>query len=125
MGVTQIIIFVAIIGVMWFVLIRPQQQRQKEHTQLVSALKQGVRVVTIGGLVGEIVDVGEETVVISTGDGVEVEYIRDAVARVLKEGELTADYETVEVEEGEAEHAEESDSAEDSDEGAAEAPKAE
>lgn len=88
-SVSQVLILVLIFVGGWFLLIRPQQQRQKQHAETVQALKNGARVVTIGGLVGEIVDVRQEVVVIRTAGGSELEYVRDAISRVLRDDELT------------------------------------
>ena len=55
-----ILIFV----VFWFFLIRPQQKRQKEHAQMVSALTKGDEILTAGGIAGRVVEVGEQYIVV-------------------------------------------------------------
>ena len=78
-----ILMFGAIILVMWLFMIRPQRKQQKELQEFRSALKKGDKVVTVGGIYGEIVEVSEKTVLIKV-DG-------DVKLRVDKLG-LVKDY---------------------------------
>jgi preprotein translocase subunit YajC len=64
---------------------RPQQQRQKEHQELLKHLKVGDRVMTSGGMLGVIKQVSEKVVLLTTANGAEVEFVRAAIAKVLKE----------------------------------------
>lgn len=73
---------------MYFVLIRPQRQRQKQHEALLKSIKVGDHVVTAGGVHGIISSVKETTVMLKVADNVKVEYDRTAIATVKK----TADY---------------------------------
>jgi len=68
-GLGQFVPLVMILAVFYFLLIRPQQQRQKEHEELLKDLKRGDNVITQGGLYGTIVEVAEKTVVIDLGQG--------------------------------------------------------
>ncbi|MDV3237696.1 MAG: preprotein translocase subunit YajC [Gammaproteobacteria bacterium] len=74
-----ILIFV----VFYFLLIRPQQKRAKEHKAMVDALKKGDWVVTNGGLLGRVADLGENFVKLEVSDGVEVKVQRPAVAALM------------------------------------------
>ncbi|MFP5505896.1 MAG: preprotein translocase subunit YajC [Gammaproteobacteria bacterium] len=74
-----ILIFV----VFYFLLIRPQQKRAKEHRAMVDGLKKGDHVVTNGGLLGRITDLGENFVKLQIAEGVEVKVQRPAVAALL------------------------------------------
>ena len=78
-----ILMFGAIILVMWLFMIRPQRKQQKEMQEFRNALKKGDKVVTVGGIYGEIVEVSEKTVLIRV-DG-------DVKLRVDKQG-LVKDY---------------------------------
>ncbi len=78
-----IIMFGAIILVMWLFMFRPQRKQQKELQEFRNALKKGDKVVTVGGIYGEIVEVSEKTVLIKV-DG-------DVKLRVDKQG-LVKDY---------------------------------
>ena len=74
-----ILIFV----VFYFLLIRPQQKRAKEHKAMVEALKKGDWVVTTGGLLGRVTDLGENFVRMQVAEGVEVKVQRPAVAALM------------------------------------------
>jgi preprotein translocase subunit YajC len=77
------ILFIAVlIGAFWFLIIRPQQQRAKQQAAMLSALSEGDRIVTIGGIYGTVVEVGEPLRV-RVLDGSEFELARQAVAQVL------------------------------------------
>ena len=75
MGMTSIIMLVVMFGVMYFMMIRPENKRKKEAEQMRSALKVGDKITTIGGIMGKVVDVKEEKFVIETGaDQVRIEF---------------------------------------------------
>ena len=76
----QLLPLVLLFAVMYFVLIRPQQQRVKAQRELVSSLVVGDEVVTIGGLVGEIVSINSEFATIETTPGVILRYRRTAIS---------------------------------------------
>ena len=73
----QLVPFALIIGIMYFLVLRPQQQRMKTHQQMVAALKRGDMVVTAGGVVAKVVKVLED-------DEVMVEIAEDTRIRVVK-----------------------------------------
>jgi len=75
----NIIMLVLIIAIMYFTMIRPQQRKQKELKKLRESLKQGDRVVTIGGIHGKILEVAESTVLISS-DGTKIRFEKSAIA---------------------------------------------
>jgi preprotein translocase subunit YajC len=74
--------FVLIFVVMWFLLIRPQQKKAKEHRAMVAALKRGDRVVTNGGIYGQVTNVADDHLMVEIADGVKIKIMRDAVAAV-------------------------------------------
>jgi preprotein translocase subunit YajC len=74
--------------VLYFLMIRPQQKRAKEHREMVSALKKGDEVVTNGGLGGKVVKVGEAYLSLQVADNVEVNVQKQAVAALLPTGTL-------------------------------------
>jgi preprotein translocase subunit YajC len=76
------LIFVFVI--FYFLLIRPQQKRQKEHQKLVEAIKTGDRVVTSAGIHGIIANVKDRTVIVKIADNVKVEFDRVAITSVEK-----------------------------------------
>jgi len=87
---TSLIFFGGMILIFYFILIRPQSKRAKEHRELVSALSKGDEVVTNGGLLGKITDVSEQFVTLEIADNVQVKIQKQAVATVLPKGSLKA-----------------------------------
>jgi preprotein translocase subunit YajC len=79
---------VAIFGVFYFLLIRPQQKKQKEHRELIANLKKGDEVATAGGLLGKIADVKENFVRVELGDNVIVTVQKHAVSNVMPKGTI-------------------------------------
>jgi preprotein translocase subunit YajC len=78
--IMNIIPFAAIIGVFYFLIFRPQQKKQKETKNMLSNLKRGDKVVTIGGLCATIFDVKEKTVILKVDDNTKVEYLKSAIS---------------------------------------------
>ncbi|MFM2187995.1 MAG: preprotein translocase subunit YajC [Burkholderiaceae bacterium] len=74
--------------VLYFIMIRPQMKRQKEHKAMVDALAKGDEVVTAGGLYGKISRVGESNLHIEVAEGVEVMIQRGSVTQVLPKGSI-------------------------------------
>ncbi|MBR2277943.1 MAG: preprotein translocase subunit YajC [Eubacterium sp.] len=64
---SYIILMVLLVGVMYFMMIRPQKKRQKEEQEMRSSLEIGDEIITIGGIVGKVVTIREEDIVIETG----------------------------------------------------------
>jgi len=74
--------------VLYFVMIRPQMKKAKEHKAMIEALAKGDEVVTAGGLLGKIAKIGESYVGVELASGVEVQMQRSAVVQVLPKGTL-------------------------------------
>ena len=74
--------------VLYFVMIRPQMKRQKEHKAMVDALAKGDEIVTTGGLLGKVTKMGETFVSIEVANGVELQVQRSSVVQVLPKGTL-------------------------------------
>ena len=80
-GGSTIIMLVVMIGIFYFLLIRPENKRKKEAEQMRSSVKTGDKVTTIGGIVGKVVDVKEDKFVLETGaDQVRIELARWALS---------------------------------------------
>jgi preprotein translocase subunit YajC len=79
---TSFLPFIAIIGIFYFLIIRPQNKKRKETEKMLGALKKGDKVVTIGGLYGTIQSVKETTVILKVDDNVKLEFLRSAVSSV-------------------------------------------
>jgi len=81
---------VAMIAVFYFLLIRPQNKKAKEHRQMVSALEVGAEVATGGGIVGKVTEVGEHFIAVEIAEGVNVKVQRHTITQVLPKGTLKA-----------------------------------
>lgn len=80
-GLLSYLPLVAMVVVMYFFMIRPQQRRSAEAKKFRASLAKGASVVTIGGLHGKIVDVNEETVTVEVDKGVRLRFDRASIAR--------------------------------------------
>jgi preprotein translocase subunit YajC len=78
----QFLPFIAIIAIFYFLMIRPQNKKQKETQRMLGALKKGDRVITIGGIHGVIQSVKEQSVVLKVDDNVRLEFNRSAISSV-------------------------------------------
>lgn len=88
-GISGEMIFIAVLfGVMYFVMIRPQNQRAKEHRNLLANIVKGDEIITSGGLLGKVSKVVDKFFVITIADGVEVIVQKQAVATVLQKGTI-------------------------------------
>jgi preprotein translocase subunit YajC len=74
--------------VLYFVMIRPQMKKQKEHRAMIDALAKGDVVVTAGGLLGKVSKIGDAYIGVELATGVEVQLQRSAVVQVLPKGTL-------------------------------------
>jgi preprotein translocase subunit YajC len=72
--------------VLYFVMIRPQMKRQKEHKAMIDALAKGDEIATVGGLLGKVTQLTDATVTLEISAGVQVQLQRQAVVQVLPKG---------------------------------------
>jgi preprotein translocase subunit YajC len=87
-GMSMIIMMVVLFGLMYFMMIRPQMKRQKEHRTLVAGLAKGDEVVTNGGIAGRVDEVGETFITVEIASNVKVKVQKGAVSQVLPKGSL-------------------------------------
>ena len=84
----QFIPLILIFAIMYFLLIRPQQTKLKQHQAMVAALRRGDQVVTQGGMIGKVSKVKDDTEVeVEIADGVKVRVVRSTIAQVLNKTE--------------------------------------
>ena len=76
--------------IFWFLIIRPQMRRQKEHATKIAALKRGDEVVTAGGLVGKVVKVDETYAELELGQNVRVRAVKNTIGDIIAPGGKTA-----------------------------------
>lgn len=79
---------IGLVVILYFLMIRPQVKRQKEHKKMVEALAKGDEVATMGGILGRITDLGENFAEVEVADGVVVKMRRQAVESVLPKGSI-------------------------------------
>ncbi len=87
-GLMSFLPLIVIFAVFYFMLIRPQMKRSKEHKQLVSQLSKGDEVITNGGLLGKITDVSDSFVTLELADNLQIKLQRQAVANVMPKGTM-------------------------------------
>ncbi len=82
----QLLPLVLMFVVLYFIMIRPQMKRQKEHKAMLDALAKGDEVVVAGGVIGRVAKMGESMLNIEVANGVELQVQRSAVVQVLPKG---------------------------------------
>lgn len=87
-GIMDFAFPIILLMLFYFILIRPQSKRAKEHKAMQEALAKGDEVVTDGGLMGKIVNVGDNAMTVTLADNVEVKVSRESIKYVLPKGTL-------------------------------------
>ena len=87
-GIQSIVPLILVFGIMYFLLIRPQQKKVKEHQNMVAALRRGDQVVTQGGILGKVAKVKDDNEVeVEIASGVTVRVVRSTIAQVVSKTE--------------------------------------
>ena len=82
-GITTIIMLVAMVAVFYFFMYRPQKKQEKETAAMRNSLQVGDEITTVGGLIGKVISIKEETVMIETGrDGTKIRILRSAIKSI-------------------------------------------
>ena len=87
-GIESMLVIVLMFVVLYFLMIRPQMKRTKEHKAMIEALQKGDEVVTAGGMLGRISKLNENYVTLEIANGVEIQVQRPAVQLLLPKGTL-------------------------------------
>ena len=87
-GIESILLILAMFAVLYFLMIRPQMKRAKEHKALVDGLQKGDEVVTAAGILGRITKVEDQHITVSVAANVEIQMQRQAVQLVLPKGTI-------------------------------------
>jgi len=87
-GMAPILMMVVFIAIFYFLLIRPQQKKQKEHQAMIGKLSAGDEIVTNGGLLGKVVEVGDTFLTLEVADGVRVKVQKFQIASLMPKGTL-------------------------------------
>lgn len=84
---STIVMFALIILIFYFMILRPQQKRQKEREALLSSMKKGDKVITVGGIHGMIVGMEDKTVLVQIAENVKVKYEKSSIASITRSGD--------------------------------------
>lgn len=84
---------VILFAVMYFMMIRPQKRKEKERKEMIAAVKSGNRVLLTSGIIGEVINVKENTLIIRIAENTKVECVRAAISQVLGQDETPVDLE--------------------------------
>jgi preprotein translocase subunit YajC len=87
-GIESLLLIVLMFGVLYFLMIRPQMKRAKEHKAMIEALQKGDEVVTAGGILGRVTRLGEAYVSLEIAPNTEIQCQRPAIQLVLPKGTL-------------------------------------
>ena len=87
-GYGGILMMLAFVGIFYFMLIRPQQKKQKEHQAMLSKIGEGDEVVTAGGILGKVVSVGDQFLTLEIAEGVRIKIQRFQVTSLVPKGTL-------------------------------------
>ncbi|WP_084170991.1 preprotein translocase subunit YajC [Desulfofalx alkaliphila] len=82
--IVSVLYIVGLFALLWFLFIRPQQKRQKEHNKMINELQVNDEVTTVGGILATVVKIKEDTVVLRLADNVRVEFLKTAVGQVRR-----------------------------------------
>ncbi len=85
-GLFSLLPLVVIFILFYFLLIRPQQKRAKQHKEMVTALKKGEEIVTNGGLLGKVIDLDDNFITLEIASGLNAKVQRQSVAQVMPKG---------------------------------------
>lgn len=87
-GFQAFLLPIVLIAVMYFLMIRPQMKRQKEHKAMLEKIAKGDEVITAGGIAGVVTDIGESFVSVEVADGVRIRVQKASIGNVLPKGTL-------------------------------------
>ena len=79
-----------VIGIMYFLMIRPQQRRLKEHQDMVASIRRGDTVVSSGGIIGKVTKVEDNELQVEVAEGVKIKLVRSTVSELRSKGETAA-----------------------------------
>ncbi|MEO5629435.1 MAG: preprotein translocase subunit YajC [Thermomonas sp.] len=89
-GLGGLLFPIILVGIMYFLMIRPQMKRQKEHRAMLEKLGKGDEVITNGGIVGQVTDIGDNFITVEVAAGVQLRVQKGAITSVLPKGTLKA-----------------------------------
>jgi len=91
MDFTTLMPMILIFGILYFMMIRPQQRKEKERRAMIASVKTGDRILFSGGMMGSVTNVKDNSVTVKIADNVKIEILRGAINRVLDKDEKPLD----------------------------------
>lgn len=83
----SLLYIVGLFAILYFLMIRPQQQRQKKHQEMISSIKTNDKVITIGGIYGTIEKIKDNSIILEVADNVQMEFLKTAISQVVNQAE--------------------------------------
>lgn len=83
----SLLYIVGLFAILYFLMIRPQQQRQKKHQEMISSIKTNDKVITIGGIYGTIEKIKDNSIILEVADNVRMEFLKTAISQVVNREE--------------------------------------
>jgi preprotein translocase subunit YajC len=90
-GFLQFMPLVFMVAIFYFIMIRPQQRREKERKAMIAAVKSGERVLLSSGIIGDVCTVKEKTLIVRIAENTKVEVVKSAVTQIIGQGETPND----------------------------------
>lgn len=87
-GTSMLIMMALLFAAMYFLMIAPQRKRQKAHQKMITELKTGDKVISIGGICGTITNVKEKTFVVKVADNTKLEFLKSAIQDKVEDGTI-------------------------------------
>ena len=85
--VSTMVMFSLIIGIFYFMILRPQQKRQKERAKLLESIQKGDKVITVGGMHGTVIGLEDKIVLVQVADNVKLKFEKTAISTITRDGE--------------------------------------
>lgn len=86
----QLVPLIAIFAIMYFLILRPQQKKMKEHRDMVAALRKGDTIVTSGGIIGKVAKVADDTLTVEIAKDVQIQVVRSTISEVRNKTQAVA-----------------------------------
>ena len=83
----SLLYIVGLFAILYFLMIRPQQQRQKKHQEMISNIKTNDKVITIGGIYGTIENIKDNSIILEVAENVRMEFLKTAISQVVNQAE--------------------------------------
>ena len=85
--ISTLVMFSLIIGIFYFMILRPQQKRQKERQKLLESIQKGDKVITVGGMHGSVIGLEDKIVLVQVADNVKLKFEKTAISSITRDGE--------------------------------------